>query len=106
MSRNIFTHESEACELQNKTHYISKTPEPIPSRSWGKATSSAPNKHFTHDTLLETERIMAKAGPCDHASIIVEDLNSAIPKNDLEQGLHGLFSVFGNVSSVVTVSEG
>ncbi len=39
-------------------------------------------------------------------SILVHDLNRAIPQSDLEQGLHGLFSVFGHISTVITVSHG
>ena len=86
--------------------FVANTPGPQPVRSWEYAASSAPGKNWTSDLLLEADRSADIAENGITAVILVEDLNPSIPQSDLEQGLHGLFSVFGHVISVVTVSDG
>ncbi len=80
------------------------TPEPL--RTGGVAASSAPgNNNWNSEASLQDEKTDISLD--GHVtSILVHDLNRAIPQSDLEQGLHGLFSVFGHIRSVITVSNG
>jgi hypothetical protein len=79
------------------------TPEPF--RTDGGAAFSAPGNNWNREPAVLEEKSYVSED--DHVtSILVHDLNSAIPQSDLEQGLHGLFSVFGHISSVTTVSHG
>jgi hypothetical protein len=82
------------------------TPEPLRTGPGGVAASSAPgNNNWNSEASMQEDK--TDISEDDHlASILVHDLNRAIPQNDLEQGLHGLFSVFGHISSVITVSNG
>jgi hypothetical protein len=83
---------------------VPQTPEPL--RRGGVAASSAPgSSNCNGEASLQEEK--TDLSEDEHVtSILVHDLNRAIPQSDLEQGLHGLFSVFGHISSVMTVSHG
>lgn len=84
---------------------VTQTPEPLRTGG-GVAASSAPgNNNWNSEASLQEEK--TDMSEDEHVtSILVHDLNRAIPQSDLEQGLHGLFSVFGHISSVMTVSHG
>lgn len=91
--------------MSGNGRYLSKTPEPQHERQWEWGASSAPGKQWT--SYVSTSAVRSGENSDDAATTIcVEDLNPSIPHSDLEQGLYGLFSVFGNVSSVATVSGG
>ncbi len=66
-----------------------------PGKGW---TSSGFVKESTHDDADDSLTATN--------SILVQDLNPSIPSDDLEQGLQGLFSVFGRVHCVVTIPDG
>jgi hypothetical protein len=91
-------------KMSGNARFVSRTPDPSQTRSWETSVSSVQGNNWTGVPMTAFKpREISEDGA---TSIMVEDLNSSIPHSDLEQGLHGLFSVFGNVSNVKTMSDG
>lgn len=78
---------------------------------WGENSFRTPPTHDARRPATEHRGrdMMARSNPQAELSqdptsnIFVYDLDPHIPARDLEQGLTGLFSVFGTVNAVVTL---